>query len=72
LTLSIEEIEKLVEKLDKESRAIKTDLLRMTWYMRGGVSYDDVMQMSAVERELINAVIKENIEFVKKSKMPIL
>ena len=42
----------------------------MTWYMRGGVTYNEVMQMSADERSAINQIIKENLEITKKSKLP--
>ena len=42
----------------------------MSWYMRGGVSYEDTMLLSAVERDLINKIIKDNLETTKKSKMP--
>jgi len=42
----------------------------MCWYMRGGLSYDDSMMLSQTERELIGAMIKDNLETTKKSKMP--
>ena len=42
----------------------------MSWYMRGGASYEDVMQMSFVERRMINELIKENLETTKNSKLP--
>jgi hypothetical protein len=38
--------------------------------MRGGVTYDQVMNMSHIERELINALAKENIETTKKTNLP--
>ena len=38
--------------------------------MRGGVTYDQVMNMSHVERELINDLAKENIETTKKTNLP--
>ena len=56
--------------MEKSAKAIKQDALKMTWYMRGGVSYSEVMQMSPEERTAIGAIIKENMETTKKSKMP--
>lgn len=44
----------------------------MCWYMRGGLSYDDSMLLSKLERELVSEIIKDNIELTKKSKMPLL
>jgi hypothetical protein len=38
--------------------------------MRGGVNYDQVMNMSATEREMINQLAKENIETTKKTNLP--
>ena len=60
----------MIEKMDKEVRAYKEDALRMCWYMRGGLSYDDSMLLSKSEREIINEIIKDNLETTKKSKMP--
>lgn len=52
---------------DKEIRALKNEALKMSWYMRGGLSYDDAMCLSPLERELIGEIIKENMEVTKKS-----
>ena len=42
----------------------------MSWYMRGGISYDQVLALSGKERVMINDIIKENLETTKKSKLP--
>ncbi len=42
----------------------------MSWYMRGGASYEDVMNMSYHERAMLNELIKENLETTQKSKLP--
>jgi hypothetical protein len=67
LSLSNGDIVKLIEGYEKESRALKDEALRMCWFMRGGVSYDDAMMLSSVERNIINDIIKENMEITKKS-----
>jgi len=56
--------------MDKEVRALKENALRMCWYMRGGLSYDEAMLLSEVERKIINDIIKDNLDTTKKSKMP--
>lgn len=56
--------------MEKSTKAIKQDALKMTWYMRGGVSYSEVMQMSPDERSAIGEIVKENMETTKKIKMP--
>jgi len=57
------------EKLDKEARNLKRELLKMCWYMRG-LSYSELANMSFEEREIINDIIKDNLETTKKTKLP--
>jgi hypothetical protein len=70
LTLSNEEIVELLEQHDKDSKAIRTDLLKTCWYMRGSISYDDAMLLSHEDRQLINKIIKDNLETTEKSGLP--
>jgi hypothetical protein len=63
------EILREVEKLDKEARLIKKDVLKMCWYMRG-LSYSEAMHLSYEEREIVGEIIKENLETTKKTGMP--
>lgn len=63
------EILREVERLDKEARAIKKDVLKMCWYMRG-LSYSEAMHLSWEEREIVGEIIKENLETTKKTGMP--
>ena len=42
----------------------------MAWYMRGGASYQDIMNMSDTERRAINDIIENNLEITKKSQLP--
>jgi hypothetical protein len=67
LNLNNDEIVKLIEGFEKESRALKDEALRLSWFMRVGITYDDAMMLSSLERELINNIIKENMEITKKS-----
>ena len=63
------EILREAERLDKEARAIKKDVLKMCWYMRG-LSYSEAMHLSWEEREIVGEIIKENLETTKKTGMP--
>jgi hypothetical protein len=38
--------------------------------MRGGVTYEEACNMSFSEREIVNGIIKENLETTKKTGMP--
>lgn len=70
MTLSNEDIVSLLNDYDKETKAIKKDALKLSWYMRGGLTYDDIMILSTTEREWIGDIIKDNLETTKKSGMP--
>jgi hypothetical protein len=49
---------------------IRQEALKMAWYMRGGITYDQALQLSANERKFIGELIKENLETTKKSGLP--
>jgi hypothetical protein len=38
--------------------------------MRGGVSYNDALEMSVDERKIINKIIEGNMETTQKTKLP--
>jgi len=56
--------------MEREANLIRKEGLKMSWYMRGGMTYEDVMNLSFGERELVGDLIKDNLETTKKSKMP--
>ena len=56
--------------MDKEVVDIRREALQMAWYMRGGITYDQALQLSVSERTLISELIKENLETTKKSGLP--
>jgi len=42
----------------------------MAWHMRGGATYEDVLNMSSLEREELSKMIEDHIEITKKSQLP--
>jgi hypothetical protein len=69
LSLSNDDIVKLLDGYEKDSKAYKEEALRLSWYMRGGLTYDDAMMLSTAEREIVSKIIKDNLEITKKSGM---
>ena len=59
-----------VERMEREAKQMRTESLKMCWYMRGGITYEETMQLSLTEREIIGGIIKENLETTKKTRMP--
>jgi hypothetical protein len=68
--LSPEAISDLIDNMDKDCQQIRREALKMSWFMRGGISYDQVLTLSIQEREIINELINENLETTKKSGLP--
>jgi hypothetical protein len=56
--------------MESEITNIKEHAIRMAWHMRGGASYEDVLNMSSDERKAISKLIEDNLETTKKSGLP--
>ena len=70
LTLDSEGIKRLLEQMEEDCANIKQDSLKMAWFMRGGISYTDILNLSIDERKAINKIIEENLETTKNSQLP--
>jgi hypothetical protein len=70
LTLTLPEIQAEVEKLEKESKAIKSEIFRLAWYMRGSLSFTEAYMLDYQDRLIIGEIIQENLEITKDSQMP--
>lgn len=56
--------------MEREANNIRNDCLKVCWYMRGGITYTEAMQLSPSERDIIGKIVKENLETTKKSGLP--
>ena len=70
LTLDHQGISDYVDQLEEEVNAIKENALHLTWAMRGGVQYMDVLNMSKSERKMIKQLAKDNLETTKNTRLP--
>jgi hypothetical protein len=70
LILDIAGIEQAVKDYELESKALKDELFRICWYMRGSVSYTESLMLSHEEREIISKIIEKNLEITKDSGVP--
>lgn len=64
------EMKKLTDDMWKSAMEIKFTAQKLSWYMRGGVSYNDILNMSTEEYTNLNKIVEENLETTKKSKLP--
>jgi hypothetical protein len=70
LTLSFEEIDQLSNSMERESKAIKDEIYRLCWYMRGSISLTEAYNLSIEDIEVLNKIVKDNLETTKKTQMP--
>lgn len=70
MRLDNEGIEKLVNQHDNDAKAIREELLKMCWYMRGGMSYSEAQNLTQEERSIIGKIIEENLETTKNTQLP--
>jgi len=70
LILDIAGIEQAVKDYEQESKALKDELFRICWYMRGSISYTESLMLSYEEREIISKIIEKNLEITKDSGVP--
>jgi len=56
--------------MEKEVLEIRKQALTLSWYMRGGATYEDVLNMSLDERKIIGDIVESHLETTKKSQLP--
>ena len=56
--------------MDRDVEAIKEELFRLCWHMRGGLQISDAHELTLKDREILNKIIKDHIEITKETKIP--
>ncbi len=70
MPLSLDEINALTAEMDQEAKAIKEEIIKLCWYMRGGMSLTEAHDLTLTERQLITDLIKSNLEITKETRLP--
>jgi hypothetical protein len=68
--MSVDDMVAYFDQLERQSKALREEALRLCWYMRGGITFDDAMSLSYADKQAIGAIIKDNLETSKKTGMP--
>jgi hypothetical protein len=71
-TASQNEIIEKQESYKKQLDILHKSLLKLTWYMRGGVSITELHEMPASHIKYLNEIINENFELSQRAGTPIL
>tara|TARA_B100000941_G_C28359120_1_gene475991 strand:+ start:130 stop:351 length:222 start_codon:yes stop_codon:yes gene_type:complete len=70
LTQNNSETIKFLSDLEKQSKNMKLELMKICWHMRGGLTWQEALNLPPQEREIITQLIKENYETTKKTGQP--
>lgn len=70
MTLSLPEIEVEVKKMEDESKALKKDIFKLAWFMRGSINLEQAFQLEYMDRMMIGEIINENLKTTKESGLP--
>jgi hypothetical protein len=68
--MDIDGINQLVNEMDRDSKAIKSELFKMCWYMRGGMTISEAYMTDTQDREIIAKLIEDNLATTKETQLP--
>jgi len=61
---------KHLKEFDSACKNLKLELMKICWFMRGGMSWQEALNLSPDERTIVSQLVKENMETTKKSGQP--
>ena len=70
LTKSDSDIVSYLKDFDAQAKNLKLEMMKICWYMRGGMSWQEALNLSPEEREIAGQLVKENLETAKKTGQP--
>ena len=59
-----------LKDFDNETKNLKLELMKICWFMRGGMSWTEALILSPTERTIVSQLVKENMDTTKKSGQP--
>lgn len=68
---SSEDIIEMFNRMERECKNLIKSIIQLVYFMRGSVSYSEMMNMSPFERQLINEFIETRLETESKKVYPI-
>jgi hypothetical protein len=70
LYLDNDGIDRVVKEYEKDTKALKEELIKICWYMRGGITLTEAFLLTMDDRLLVGALIEENLKITKDSGLP--
>ena len=59
-----------LKDFDNDTKNLKLELMKICWFMRGGMSWNESLVLSPDERAIVSQLVKENMDTTKKSGLP--
>ena len=59
-----------LKDFDSQVKNLKLELMKVCWFMRGGMSWSEALVLSPDERTIVSQLVKENMDTTKKSGQP--
>lgn len=56
--------------MQRERKRLLRSIVQLVYFMRGSIQYNDMLNMSLVERETVNDFIQERLETESKKMYP--
>lgn len=56
--------------MEGEVKALKDELFKICWFMRGGITIEQAYMLDIDERKIISKIIEGNLETTQKSGLP--
>jgi hypothetical protein len=64
------EIVAYLKDFDSQVKNLKLEIMKICWFLRGGMSWNEALVLSPDERGVVSQLVKENMETTKKSGQP--
>ena len=64
------EIVSHLKDFESQAKNLKLEIMKICWFMRGGMSWTEALNLSPDERAISAQLVKENMETTKKSGQP--
>tara|TARA_X000000950_G_scaffold210636_1_gene253316 strand:- start:424 stop:636 length:213 start_codon:yes stop_codon:yes gene_type:complete len=59
-----------LKDFDNQAKNLKLELMKICWFMRGGMSWNEALNLSPDERTIASQLVKENMDTAKKTGQP--
>ena len=64
------EIVSYLKDYDSQTKNLKLEIMKLCWFMSGGITWQEALELSPEERSVATQLVKENMETTKKTGQP--